>query len=320
MTTARMSAARVSFPRMSVAMKASWDAATTMIERAPVVTAKIPMIVDRHAVRNVSVAAKHHGPAVPRRRPRAETPAEARIGPNRDSRGEANSGSPHDAGRRRQLNKARIGDKQSSPDAPRIVIGNVNHSRIDRHNIDHAGIYNHTLLRIRNQHVRLLRLQPHGLDSVHDVSGLVVIGVAQLRRPGAVLGEIIEGGGKCREALDGWVPIHGVRPGRALIRGQSHVLVQPSIRRGNLVRIRGSRQYLSDQRIWIESNRGHELIQLHRVQFYVRTPRRRLRIQIQLCCRNQQQRNHERHYQALGLIQENCVLGVHRLRPFVLSL
>ena len=300
---------------MSVGMKASWDAATTMFERAPIVTAKMPMIVDRHAVRNVCVATKKHGPAPPGRRPRAETPAETRIDPNRDSRGEAKSDSPHDAGRRRQHNKARIGDKQPPPDAPRIVIGNVNHTRIDRHNIDHAGVYNYTLLRRRNQHVRLLRLQPHGLDSVHDVSGLVVIGVAQLRRPGGVLREIVEDGGKRREAFDGRVPIHGVRPGRTLIRGQSHVLVQPGIRRGNLVRIRGTSQYLSDQRVRIESNRGHELIQLHRVQLDVRR-RGRLRVQIQLCCRNQQQRKHERHHLAHGLIQENCALGVHRLCPF----
>ncbi len=50
MTTTRMSSGRPSGPRTSVAMKASWDAPTTMIERAPVMTAKIPMIVDRHAV------------------------------------------------------------------------------------------------------------------------------------------------------------------------------------------------------------------------------------------------------------------------------
>ncbi|HLM82888.1 MAG TPA: hypothetical protein VK302_19980, partial [Terriglobales bacterium] len=247
-------------------MKASWDAATTMIERAPVVIAKMTMIVDRHAVRNVSVATKHHCSAVPGRRPRAETPAEARIDPNRDSRVEAKSDSHHVARWRRQRNPARVGDNESSPDAPGIVIGNVNHRRIDRHNIDHAGIDNHLLFVRRNQHVRLLRLQPHGLDSVHDVSGLVVIGVAELRRPGAVLREIIEDGGKRGEALDGRVPIHGVRPGRALLRGQSHVLVQPGVRRGNLVRIRGTSQYLGDQRVRIESNRGHELIQLLRVQ------------------------------------------------------
>jgi len=132
---------------MSGGMKASWDAAATMFERAPVVTAKITMIDDRHAVRNVSAVVKKHGPAIPGRRPRAETPAEASVDPNRDSRIEGKSGSPHDAGRRRRHNKARVGDKQRSPNAPRIVVGNVNYSRINRHNLDQAGFYNHTLLR-----------------------------------------------------------------------------------------------------------------------------------------------------------------------------
>jgi hypothetical protein len=115
----------------------------------------------------------------------------------------------------------------------------------------------------------LLRLQPHGLHRVHHVSGLVVIGVAELRRPGGVFREIVEGGGKRRETFDGRIPIHGVCPGRALVRGQIHILVQPGVRSGHLIRIRGRRQDLSDQRVRIESNRRHELIQLHCVQLDV---------------------------------------------------
>ncbi len=259
-------------------MKATRDAPTAMFKRAPVVTAKTAVIDDCHAARNVRAATKKYAPAVPARPPRAETPAEATKDPNRNSHGEGKSDSHHDAGRRRHHNKARVGDKQPAPDPPRIVIGNENHSWIHWHNSDHARVYNHTLLRRRSQHVRLLRLQPHGLDGVHDISWLVVVGVAQLRRPSRVLREIVEHGGKRRETFDCRVPRHGVRPGGALLRGQSHVLDQPSIRRGNLVRIRGASQYLSDQRVRIESNRGHELIQLHGVQLNVRR-RRRLGVQ-----------------------------------------
>jgi hypothetical protein len=82
-----------------------------MIERAPVVTAKITVIADRHAVRNVSVATEHHGPTIPGWRPCAETPAEASVDPNRDSWVEGKYDSPHDAGRGRQHNKAGIGDE-----------------------------------------------------------------------------------------------------------------------------------------------------------------------------------------------------------------
>jgi hypothetical protein len=85
------------------------------------------------------------------------------------------------------------------------------------------------------------------------------------------------------------VPWHVVRPGRALIRGQIHVLIQPGICLSNLVRIRGCSQYLSDQRVRIESNRGHQLIQLHRIQIDVRSRRGRLCVH-QSCCQNQQRR------------------------------
>jgi hypothetical protein len=107
-----------------------------------------------------------------------ETPSEAAKDPKSDSHSEANSESQREAERRDHSIKARVGVKQPAPDAPGVVIGNVDQSRIDRHNSDRAGVYNHALLRGRNQHVRLLGLQPHGLHSVHHVSGLVVISVA----------------------------------------------------------------------------------------------------------------------------------------------
>jgi hypothetical protein len=160
--------------------------------------------------------------------------------------------------------------------------------------------------------VPVLCLEPERLHRVHHVFRLVVIGVAQLRRPSGVLGQIVEEVGKRRQAFDGRVPSHTVRRGRPLVRGQSQVLVQPGIRRRNLVRIRGTRQYLSDQRVGIESKRGHQLIQLVRRQRDVRC--RRLRVQIQLCrYRNQQHRKHHRQHLAHGLIHKNCGLSVHCL-------
>jgi len=148
---------------------------------------------------------KKYRAADPCWRPRAEPPAEVSIDTNRDGC-EGNAESYHDAGWRRQHDKARIGDKQGPPNVPRIVVGNVNHSRINWHDRDHASVYDHALLCRRHQRVRLLRLHPHGLDSVHHISGLVVIGVAELRRPGAILREIVEHGGKRRKAFDGRVP------------------------------------------------------------------------------------------------------------------
>jgi hypothetical protein len=76
---------------MRGAMETSGDAAATMIERAPVMTAKIAMIDDRRAARNVSAAAKKHAAATPVSPPRAEAPAEAAKHPNPDSHAEGKS-------------------------------------------------------------------------------------------------------------------------------------------------------------------------------------------------------------------------------------
>src|ERR1700683_1542518 len=92
---------------MSGGMKASGDAAATMLEYASVVTAKITVIDDRHAVRNVGAVIEEHRAPAPGRRPRAETPAEAGIDTNRNSRVKGKAGSPHDTGRRGQHNEAR---------------------------------------------------------------------------------------------------------------------------------------------------------------------------------------------------------------------
>jgi hypothetical protein len=139
-----------------------------------------------------------------------------------------------------------------------------------------------------------LRLQPHGLHSILDVSGLVEIGVAQLRRPGRVLSQIIEDRRKLDESFDGWIPRLGVRARRPLIGRQVHVLVQPAVGRGDLVRIGGRRQYGSHQRIRIERDRSYQLIQLFRVQLDIRRRRRRLRENVHLCHGNQQHRKHHR--------------------------
>jgi hypothetical protein len=136
---------------MSGSMEASWDSATTMVERAPVMTAKIAVIDYRRAARNISVAAEEHAAATPARPPRAETPSEAAKNSNPDSHAEGQADTQHDADGRRYHNKAWVGGNEPAPESPRIVIGNENHSRIDWCNRDDAGVSNaHSQLRRRN--------------------------------------------------------------------------------------------------------------------------------------------------------------------------
>jgi hypothetical protein len=82
-------------------MKTSRDATTFVLEHAAVISAKIAVIVNRHAVRIVSAVIVKHTAAVPICPPRAVTPTVVSKEPNRNSHGEADSESKHQAARGR---------------------------------------------------------------------------------------------------------------------------------------------------------------------------------------------------------------------------
>ncbi len=280
---------------MGMSLIASGDAVAAVLERASVMTAEVSVIADRYAVGDVSVAVEEYGSPVPRWRPGGEAPVKAGVNADRDSRIEGICACPHDAGRRRQHNESGIRDEQRAPDLPGIVIRNEDHSRIHRNDFDETGGYYYALLRGGDENVRLLSLQAHRLDGVHDVSGLVVIGVAKLRGPGVVFRQIVEDGGKLNETLYSRIPVHGVGAGSPLIRREIHILVEPGIGGRDLVGIGRSGQDLSDQGVRIESDRSHQLIELYCVQIYVRRGRS-LSEETCLSCQNQQQGKHHGHH------------------------
>ena len=266
-----------------------------MSERAAVVSAKMAGTRHGSATRNVIGAAQGYAAADKVSSPPAEAPAEAPKGAQRDSHAEADSDSHHDADRNWRHHERRVGDEHPTPNGPGIVNRNGNHQRVDRGNQDRTFLDHHGLLGRRHQDFRRLRLEPQGLDSIHDVFRLVVIGVAKLRRPTGVLGQILEDRGKLAEAFDGRIPSHVVHGAGALIDRQRYVRGRPGLRSGNLIRERRARQYLGDQRVRIEGDRRHQLIQLLRVQRDIGTRRRLVRVQIQLrCIRNQQRGKRER--------------------------
>jgi hypothetical protein len=255
----------------------------------------------RDATRNVSGSTQGNATADKVNSPSAEAPAEAAEGAQADCHAEADSDSHHYTDRDRRHHKTGVGDKQSAPQGPRVIDWNGNQKGVDRRNHDRTLLNDDPLLWGRHQHFRRLRLETQGLDGVHDVFRLVVIGVAQLRLPARVLREILEHGGKLTEAFNSRVPSHVVHGGRALIHGHRNVGDRPRLRRGNLVRISGRRQYLSDQRVRIEGDRGYQLIQLVRVQRDIGSRRRLLRVDSRkLRCGNQQRREHDRQHLAHG--------------------
>lgn len=170
-----------SFPSgaaVSAGAIASGNATTAVLKDAAIATAEVTVVDDRHAIRNVGIAAEEHGPTVPGRSPGAETPVDASVNADRNGRIEGKPDGRDDAGWRRQHDEPGVRDKQRPPNAPRVVVGHVNDGRINRHDGDHALFNDDALLGRGHQRVRLLRLQAHRLDRVHHVARLVVVGVA----------------------------------------------------------------------------------------------------------------------------------------------
>jgi hypothetical protein len=265
---------------VSGGMEASRDAMPAMRERARVMSAEMAVIHYRSAMRNIVAAAQGHAAPVEIGAPRVVAPAKSTEHSQADAHSKSNSESHHQADRNGRHIKARICDHQRSVNHPGIVIRNRHQQRIHRRNHNYAIIHHHGLLRRRDQHVPLLRRETVRLDGIHHVFRLVVIRVAELRRPRRILRHVIEHRGKFREALDRRIPIHGIRRGSALFRRQRQVGIQPCIGRRHLVRIRCGYQYLSHQRVGIKSKRRHQLIQLVSVQRDV--GRHRLRVQSHL--------------------------------------
>jgi hypothetical protein len=233
--------------------------------------------------------------------------------PDRNSYGESNAKSQHQAGRRRQHIESGIGDEQRSPHPPGIVIRNVDQRGIYRGDQDLAVFRIYALLRSRGQTAGLLRLKSHGLDRVHEIAGLVVVRVTELLRPGIIARHVVEHGGKRGQRFDAGIPCHPVCDGGALIRRQAQILLRPSIRVGNLIRVGGCGQDLSHQRVRIQSDRRDQLIQLHGIEGNVGG---RLTEQVHLGQRNHQYRQRHGQHLAHASVQGNWILGFHRLRSF----
>ena len=102
----------------------------------------------------------------------------------------------------------------------------------------------------------------HHLYRIHHVRLLVVVGVAQRRRPGEVLVHISKNGWKCSECLNARVPgllVHRLTQSVAL---QIRMLLHPSVGLDDLLGKGGRRQDLRHQRIRIERDRRYQALQL----------------------------------------------------------
>ena len=244
-----------------------------------------------------------------------ESPAHSDESAQPDSHTEADSGSNHHAHRNRRQHESRISDHQRPEHKPRVVIWHCDENRIHRRDDDRAGgRYYHGLLRRRDQNVRLVSLVAQGLDRVHHVVRLVVIRIAELRRPTGVLREIGEHIGERRQRLHRGVPRHRVHRAHALRHGNRGVLHRPALRGGNLVGISGCGQNLRHQRVRIKSDGRYKLIQLRGVQRNIHAA---WRLSVHALLHRRDQQNRKRHGQCPPerTVENKEVLHFHHIEP-----
>ena len=272
-----------------------------MIEYPTIVAAEVAVIDHRHAIGNIGCAAKHHAADTPGWRPCREAPAEAGVDAERNSYAKRNTGADDDSRRRHHCNPCGPSRDKSAPHHPGIVVRHVHHRRIHGRDSDHAVGYSYRFLGRARQFAVLLGLRAHRLNRILHVTGLIEISIAELRSPGRVLSHVVENGRKFNERFDGGIPRLRIGARGALGRRQIHILNQPGVGSPDLIRISRAGQDRSHQRIRIECNGGHQLIQLIRVQLHVRRSRR-LRVQIDLYRGDQGYRKH--HCQQLAGVVE----------------
>src|SRR3984885_3526811 len=166
-------------------MEVRWNASAGMLEDAAVVAAKIAVIVHAGAARIVGGVIIEHGTAAPIGRPTVKTPSVVGKQPDGNAdRGKSKSETDRETHWRWTDVKARVGRNPANAiDAPRIVVGHVHQGGIYRSDQDLAAVVIHTLLRRGTQIAGLLRLHTRGLDRVHHIAWLVVVGIAELGAP-----------------------------------------------------------------------------------------------------------------------------------------
>ncbi len=161
---------------------------------------------------------------------------------------------------------------RSTPDVIRVIVGNIHSVRIGRLDLNRAltaliGI-GHDLLRPAPQPAVGLGTRTHSLHGGHYIRLLAQKGISQIGRPTNVAAQQPERIGKGHQGLDAGIPILLASRIHQLLSLKSAVLLKPLLGFGNLERVGARRQHLAEEGIGIESNRGHQIIQLLRRQHW----------------------------------------------------
>lgn len=151
-------------------------------------------------------------------------------------------------------------DKESRTRRPendrRIVVGNINVSRIDGKNLNiTAGIHN-VVIRIAPEIAIIVRSFSHPLHGVHDIRTLIQNGFPKLLRPGRIVRHHIQDGWEREQSQDAWIPIQVVCAYGCCesIAFQVTMLVSPLIGGRNLVPVSRSGEHLCEKRIGVQGD------------------------------------------------------------------
>ena len=172
-----------------------------------------------------------------------------------------------------------IAPRRRSPDVSRIVFRHVDHLRIGRRDVNGRlpalRLGRNRLLRSGREPAVGLRPRAHPLHRGHHVGLLRQERIAQCRGPLDVLVQLRQHVRKGHQGLDAGVPI--LLPGRIhqLLARQIAIPLQPLPRLHNLQRVGARHQNLAQQRIGIERDGRHQVVQLFRRQQLRRRQRSR---------------------------------------------
>src|SRR5882762_686783 len=214
------------------------------------------------AVRNELVMVEECSAAMPVISPMAPAPSKSSEVPKSKSNAERQS----DAAPKNALHRipAWIGDDRSAIYKPRIIGRHINRFRISRFDDDCVSLRRYPLLFIAIQVASLLSVLTHLLNSIGHVLRVVGVGLAQRRTPRQILVHVLEHGRKLRQRLYARIPILFVYFFGQVFAFEVRMPLHPPIRLNDLRWIRRSRKNLSNERIRIQRNRRHQLLQLFR--------------------------------------------------------
>src|SRR6267142_1064251 len=268
---ARRCAGTVGFAASLASVLAGWPTlfvaagtirAAVAVSSAARVSASIVVVpvIKRGAPGVVPVVVISYGPVTPVRSPMTPAPPVSSVGADSetDSVGRVQPAIP-DSG---ILVPSRPLLDGTSINQPWIIFGDVNDFGVSRLDDDGRVLGSYGLLLRSLKIACFLRPLAQPLYGIHHALFLVVVSVAERRRPGEVFVHVAQDGRECTECLHARVPgllIHGFSQGVPL---QIRMRLHPLVGLEDLLGKRRRSKDLRHKRIWIQRNRRYQPLQL----------------------------------------------------------